>query len=177
MSSAQEPITERTSVSFSAVWRAIELLSSLMASMPKSLSNKELVSRTHRMSIFLRRRANVEQTTAKWFEHMTTMAILWGQSFSEIVGTGSRIECYPMHPSRTEAVRDDKTRLLYYEYTSADSGIQKLRPENVLHITTPGLDGITGLGLMELAKQSIGLALALQKYGTTRYRGWCWNTR
>jgi HK97 family phage portal protein len=171
MSSAQEPITERTSVSFSAVWRAIDLLSSLMASMPKSLvrvlneSNKELVAPTHRMSLFLRRRANVEQTTAKWFECMTTMTILWGQSFSEISGTGSRIEAYPLHPSRTRAVRDEKTRLLYYEYTFEDGGIERLAPDKVLHITTPGLDGITGLGLMELAKQSIGLALALQKYG------------
>jgi HK97 family phage portal protein len=171
MSAAQEPITEQTTVTFSAVWRALELVSSLMASMPKRLvreidpANKDLVT-TNPVSLFLRRKANAEQTTAKWFEYTTMMTMLWGESFNEIsrVG-GSRIECYPLHPSRTRAVRDEKTRLLHYEFTSDTGGIEVLKPSEVLHVTQPGLDGITGLGLMSLAKECVGLALALQKYG------------
>lgn len=170
MSTARERIDENTTVSFSAVWRGLNLLSGVMARMPKSLvrevdeANKTLVTDLP-LARLLRRRVSIEQTTPKWFEHMTMMTMLWGQSYSEIVlGGEAGIELFPMHPSKTKAVRDQRTGVLGYEYTEGGT-INRLPAESVLHITTPGLDGITGLGLMELAKHSVGLALALQKYG------------
>lgn len=169
MSSAQERIDENTTVSFSAVWRGLELLSGVMARMPKSLireqdeANKTLVT-SHRVSKLLRRSVSAEQTTPKWFETTTLLTLLWGQSFSEIFMAPDRIELYPLHPSQTRAMRDQSTGQLVYEYTS-DGGVKTFLPDKILHITMPSMDGITGLGLMALAKHSIGLALALQKYG------------
>jgi len=168
-STAREVIDENTTVSYSAVWRGFELLGGVMARMPKALvreqdeSNKSLVA-THPVAKLLRRRVSPEQTSYKWFEQTTGLTMLWGQSFSEISRTNSRLELYPLHPSRMRMDRGADGRIVY-EYTAEQGRKVTYSPDQIVHITMPGFDGYTGLGLMALAKHSIGLALALQKYG------------
>jgi phage portal protein BeeE len=86
------------------------------------------------------------------------------------------IALYPLMANRMRVDRDENGHS-YYEYqmsTSDDptmkAGTVRFTPSDVLHIPGLGFDGLVGYSPIAMAKNSIGMAMATEKYGATFFK-------
>ena len=149
-------------------------------------------ARNHNLFDLLHDCPNVEMTSFTWRKTEQVHACLWGNCYSEIErnGNGDVIALWPRNPARTRPVRLTKAAriegdllpigTLVYETNetmgdsqvvaedSVDTNVTPRRlilSENMLHIPGISLDGRLGQSTVWLTRQTIGLALATEKYG------------
>ena len=103
-----------------------------------------------------------------------THLLLWGNAYAQIIrnGRGEVIALYPLMPNRMSVDRDGDGKI-YYTYTrvqedapTMEGNIFVLSPEDVLHIPGLGFDGLVGYSPIAMAKNSIGMAIACEEYGS-----------
>jgi HK97 family phage portal protein len=148
-------------------------------------------ARNHNLFDLLHDSPNVEMTSFTWRKTEQIHACLWGNCYSEIErnNNGDIIALWPRNPARTRPVRLTKEAIiegdklsvgtLVYETneTKGDSQIiatddtdENVTPrriilsENMFHVPGMSLDGRLGQSTVWLTRQTIGLALATEKY-------------
>lgn len=89
----------------------------------------------------------------------------WQGGFAEIVRNGfdDPIEMWPLDPSTVRIMWDGVKKTLAYEVSTGGRTVL-LRPEDVFHIKGLGFDGFTSFLIADIAKLSIGRALATQEF-------------
>jgi HK97 family phage portal protein len=101
----------------------------------------------------------------------------WGNAFAEIewdMEAGEPVALWPLNVSRMRVGRDDKTREIIYAYTlpsrgsafkgEAGGGVTVVLPAwRVWHMPAYGFDGIIGYDSIYLAREMLGLTMALQE--------------
>lgn len=177
-------VDERTSMQMTAVYACVRILSEAIACLPLHLykynesGGKEKAVK-HPLYFLVHDEPNPEMTSFIFRETIMSHLLLWGNAYAQIIrnGKGEVIGLYPLMPDRMKVDRDEKGKL-YYEYTviSADPKIArgnestvKLKPEDVLHIPGLGFDGLVGYSPVAMCKNSIGLAIAAEEYGSKFY--------
>ena len=110
---------------------------------------------------------NTEMTSFILREVMLTHLLIYGNAYCQILrnGRGHILGLYPLLPEQMQVDRDDSGRLIY-DYTTRESKVVRLRPEDVLHIPGLGFDGVMGYSPIALEKNAIGLGLAAEEYGS-----------
>lgn len=104
-------------------------------------------------------------------ETMTIHALGWGNGYAEIERTGAKpFALHILHPSRVKVVQT-KSGQLAYEVRNSSGTPDMVPPERMFHLRGPGGDGLTGWSIARLARETIGLALAAEQYGS----GWFGN--
>ena len=177
---AGKAVNERTAMQASAVHACVRVLAEAVAGLPIHLyqytgdGGKERVP-DHPLYTLLHDTPNPEMTSFVFRETLMTHLLLWGNAFSQIVrdGRGRVLALYPLLPSKMD-VRRAKNGELLYTYRrdqeesriNPDSGTVTLRREDVLHIPGLGFDGIIGYSPIAMAKNSVGMALAVEEYGS-----------
>ena len=79
---------------------------------------------------------------------------------------------YPLLPNKMSVERDEQGQLFYRylrnenEPPTMEGNSVILLPENVLHIPALGFDGLIGHSPISMTKNTIGLALAAEEYGS-----------
>jgi len=119
----------------------------------------------HRYTL-LHDQPNYLMTSMGWREAMTRHAVRWGNAYSwiEYQGNTGRINAlWPLRPDRMKIARTESGRIVY-RYTFDTQTVDYL-PEEILHIAGPGFDGLRGYSIVSLARDSIGLALAAERFG------------
>lgn len=95
--------------------------------------------------------------------------LLWGNGYLEVQRTneGRPVALWPMLPDRTAIDRVEIDGAPRYRYrTSLPDGTQAmLDPADVIHIPALGFDGLRGYSPIWLARQAVGLGLALEQFG------------
>jgi HK97 family phage portal protein len=119
----------------------------------------------------LNQRANNYQTAKNFRRVLSHHALNYGNGFARIDrrGAGPESDAYAfhiIHPSnfvKKDIVRGDA------EYVFRDSkGLEEvLKNHQVMHLMNYSDDGLTGIGAIECAKESIAQALAIEAYGAT----------
>lgn len=108
---------------------------------------------------------NSWQTKMEFFEQMVMNLCLWGNSYTQILSGryGSVTELINLHPSRMQVERLENGRLRY-SYTNPDQGrLERYTQDSIMHIRwTPEPDGIKGMVPIEVAREAIGLARAME---------------
>lgn len=109
---------------------------------------------------------NDDQTSAEWRETHTIHTAMRGTSWSEI-RPGSRgpiSELAYIHPDRVKVERLS-SGMLRYKVMDENSGIEQVWAADRL-FRFPGLssNGVTGVSVLEHARESLGISLALQQY-------------
>lgn len=116
----------------------------------------------------LHHQPNNEMSAMALRETMTSHAIGWGGGFAEIERTdrGIPVAFHLIHPSRVTIEWDGG--VLVYDVRCGDIGLDVVRlvSSNVLHIHGLGTDGTGGFTMSVLAKNTIGLALAAESFGS-----------
>lgn len=161
-------VTEQKALGMSAVWRAVTLKSSVAASLPfgafKPDPNGSPVPATG-WGANLLAKPHPDMTPFELWEMVYAHRYLWGNAYLRKLrnSLGQIVELWPIHPSRVKVGRTtDTSRKIY----SIDGGQEEHDDTTILHIPGFGYDGVCGVSPIRVARQSIGLALAAEEYGS-----------
>jgi HK97 family phage portal protein len=168
-------VTPMSSMQVSAVYASVRILAGAVANMP--LNVKRRVSDKERQDAseeslwgVLRRRPNNWQTPSQFKRMMTVHMILRGNAYALIAWSMGRVvSLTPLHPDRMEVKQDDDGTVRYI-YQRRNGTKVVLDKREVFHLIGMSFDGITGVSAIEFARGTIGLALALERHGSTTFR-------
>ena len=92
--------------------------------------------------------------------------LMWGNAYAEIEfnNAGRPIALWPLRPDRVTPRRTPGGEL-YYEVRSSSGGVVNLLPDRILHFKGLGEDGLVGYSVIHMARESIGLGLATERFG------------
>jgi HK97 family phage portal protein len=177
-------VDEQSALGSSAVWQAVTLIASNVAAMPCVLFETRTTGRVeatgdpaHELMLLA---PNDEQTPFIFVETLQGHALTWGNGYAEIERAGDGPDapvtglCI-LPPDQVSPERDQQSGELVYRFTAKHPGEESalLLPENVLHIPGIGYDGLKGYGVVQMARESIGLGLAMEKYAAALFGRGC----
>lgn len=176
-SAAGVNVTPTTALSLSAYWACIANISQDVAKLPIDVVRKRDSVRTplpgHPVEHIFNVEFNPDTPAMLGRQTLSQWAKGWGNGYAEIErnGIGRVIGLHPIHPSRV-TVKRNAAKKLYYEVMNDTGAPTLLRPDQVFHL--PGRlsdDGITGISIAKAGCDSIGRAIAVQKYGSAIFSG------
>ncbi|KKK69586.1 hypothetical protein LCGC14_2932560, partial [marine sediment metagenome] len=165
-------VNERTALSYTALYAAVRIISETIATLPLKVyrdlpdGSKEPMP-SHPISQLLRAQPNPELTAVAFWETIIGHVLTWGNGYAQIIA-GEREaprELWLMSPDR---VKPDRGRDggLFYEAWDDFGDRHILMPDQVLHLAGLGFDGIEGYSVVEVGAQSMGLGMAMERYGS-----------
>lgn len=164
-------VSPDSALRLAAVYACVRILSETMASLPlvvyraRADGGKDRVT-DHWLYRLLARRPNRFQNPFEWREMLQGHLALRGNAFCQIMadGRGEITQLIPIHPDR---VRLELLPQGDCRYRIQNPGGQDLvLPRGqVWHLRGLSSDGLVGLSPIELARDSLGMALAAQDYG------------
>ncbi len=173
-SSSGVSVNAQTALTYSAFWRAINLISSDVAKLPLLTYERKGKAREialkHPAYRILRRKAN-DQTKAFDFRRaLTGHALTVGNGYAYIVrlGNGDHYELVQLDPRLTYPVRANGR--LWYVTETPSGEMRRLPAEDTLHVKGYSYDGLIGYSVIEKARESLGLGMALEAYGSIFFR-------
>lgn len=164
-------VTSTTALKLSAYWRAINLLSSQIAGFPiglfKRLPNGDTEQITDHPSVkLLKLRPNNIMNPLVWRESMQASALIHGNGYSLIERTSTGVPTALKMLDATQVdPRTDGNSLVY-----KCGNMGGYDSYYILHIPSLIFDGIKGKAILEAAAESMGVALAMQKYSADTYQ-------
>jgi HK97 family phage portal protein len=160
------PVSQTTAMNLSAVYRAVDLVSSVAAALPliayragtKQPAEVPLLADPH-----------PEMTPYEFWKLSYVHRLLWGNAYARRVTdrAGRVLSLRPLHPSRVRPAEVEATarnpagKVFYVDGDTA----RPLLPHEMFHIPGLSFDGISGVSVIRHAAQSLGLGLAAEKYG------------
>jgi HK97 family phage portal protein len=176
MSIAGVPVSPEGAMRLSAVWAAVRILTEGIASLPcivyQRLENDGKKRATsHPLYELLRHQPNGWQTAFEFWEMMMGHVVLRGNAYAQIIpgARGAVDQLIPRHPDRmrVESIQTPTGTRLRYIWTPPKGEPVPLTQDEVFHLRGLSSDGITGLSVIEAARDSLGLAMAAERYGST----------
>lgn len=175
MTAAGVPVTADRPI-VSAVYRCGALLSNTVAGLPGGIYRKLARGRQevpgHPVSRVFWRKPNPYQNHFQFKQMLLWHAIFRGAAFARIVSTsGGGFELWPLHPDRMEGPELLESGRLRYTYRRPDGRPAEKLLEGVDLFVFKSLapDGLKGLGMMDLARETFGLATATERYGASLF--------
>lgn len=171
--SSGERVTHKNALSVSAYWAGVRLISEAIASLPLFVYRKR-VGRgrdritTHPVARLLHDEPNQEMTAFIFRETLSYHIINWGNAYAEIErrNDGMPLALWPLAPNCTKPIRGDDG-LIRYEHRPLETGEARIiQPANILHIPGLSFDGLAGYSVLDVARESLGLSKAQDKYGS-----------
>ena len=172
-----EVVDQQNALGLSAVYRCVAILAESEAQLPIDVGYKEGAKRIsesdHPLDYVLNIRANEFMSAFTFRSTIMRHAVTWGNGYAEIQrdGMGNVVALWPLLPDRTwcaSAIRNDRACRVFQ--TIIDGVAYELPYDKVLHIPALSYDGFTGQGPVELARESLGLSLALEKHGSKYFK-------
>ena len=172
VSTAGLRISPSTALTLSAVFACVRVLAQSLAQVPLIVyrrlpdGGKERAV-DHPLYHVLHDQPNRRQTSFQFREMMMGHAALRGNAYAQIVpGPGGFADqLIPLHPDRMkpEFTAAGEVR---YRYWLPDGTVRFFPQEQIFHLSTMSDDGLEGLSLITLARDSLGLAKATEEYGS-----------
>lgn len=166
-----QTVNYATALKVSAVFGCIRVLADGVAQVPLKLyresddGRKKEPARDHPLYHLLHRRPNAWQTSHEYRETIIMHTTLCRAHYSFINRIGKRIvELVPFQPQQvTVKIDEDGTRS--YKVKSLKTGAtQEFPQEAIWHIAGPSWDGHEGLDVLQLAREAVGLAMAMEEH-------------
>lgn len=161
-------VTPNTALRIMAVYACVRILSESIGSLPLHLYMKDGKRKEkatdHPLYHLLHDAPNENNTSSEFREMIQAHLGLRGNGFSTIErnGRGVITSLTPYHSDLVTTRKSLKTGGLYYDIQGVDTGIPARR---MLHIRGFSLDGVLGLNPIEIARETIGLAVAAENHG------------
>lgn len=164
-------VNEESMTALDTVWACVRAIAEDIAKLPirvirDSAGGNFEVLRDHPVSRLLNYKPNSDPSTAiSMREALFWNAILWGNGFAEIErdGAGRPLALWWMDPKRVK-LRRVADGTIVYDYTGENGSTVTLEQADVFHVRGPSRDGIVGLSVIAKARESVGLALAAQRF-------------
>ena len=164
-------VSPDSALRLAAVYACVRVLSETMASLPlvvyraRADGGKDRVT-DHWLYRLLAKRPNKFQNPFEWREMLQGHLALRGNAYNQIITNprGEVTELMPLHPDRVrlELLPSGEFR---YRFTDRFGCENILSRGQVWHLRGLSSDGLMGLSPIDLARESLGMALAAQDYG------------
>lgn len=158
-------VNTNTAITLSAVWRAVSIYSSLIASLPiqlfKRTDNKTEQIKEHSGLDLMAVKPNEVMTAFTFKETLQTYPLTWGNGYAYIwMSNGTPKELQLLKPSDV-SVKSTNGRDIFYDVTGFRNNIPA---RNMLHMKGMSFDGFVGKSPIGVASESMGGGLALQQF-------------
>lgn len=162
------PVTEVTVLGLSGVWRAGSLISQTIASLPLHAYRDEKDGTRARVSSWLDNPGTDDGPTPfEWKETLLWHLLLHNEGYLAHVynGAGTLAGALPVHPLAVtpEWEKDSegkRTGRKTFTVTGDDGERRPFTQAKMTQILGPSLDGLRGVSLIQIAKNSLGTAIA-----------------
>jgi len=166
------PVTHETAMAYTAVWRAVNLISQSVAMMPWTVMQRDSSRQsetlwTHPAYSLLDLQPNDEIDALTWRQTVLAWALTWGNGYAEIdrdlanrPGALWQLEPTRVNPDRTQNGR------LVYDISNGTAANTVLDPSQMFHLRGLGFNGLQGYSVIAYAAKAIGLGLATEKFGS-----------
>ena len=168
-------VNEFTALNLSAVWAAVRILANAVAVAPlilyERLERGRRRAAEHPLYRILHDQPNREISAFTFKQTLQAHAVVWGNAYAEIErdGAGRPVALWPLLPHLTRVERRNGRKIVVT--TLLDGRQVALPAEDVLHIPGPGYNGLMGLSVISMARESLGLARAAELYGASWFGG------
>ena len=169
-------VNPQTAMQSAAVYSCIQVLAQSIGMLPLNVYAGEPdgarnADRAHPLWPILHDQPNEYQTSVEFFEMMVLALCLRGNAYAFVNRTrsGRVVELLPLHPDmvRTEMLGDFT---LKYHITMPDGSFKQFSVGEIFHVRGLTLNGWLGISPIAYARESIGLALATEKFGSQLFR-------
>lgn len=174
-SAAGVAVTGYTALTHCPLWQGVNIIAGDFGQTPVRLLKDEFdEQRKHPAWNLLRVRPNQLQTPSVWKETMMQWALIWGNGVSWIRRQGSRpVELIPLRPDclwhEVIAFEDRQIILYHYQGPYRFAPQYTFFPHEVVHFQGLTGDGVWGYPLFQIARETIGHGLALEKHGNATF--------
>ncbi|MFC6644446.1 phage portal protein [Granulicella cerasi] len=172
LSSSGEVITEKNALCISTVYTCVTILAEAVASLPcrlmRSTDDGDTPATDHRLWSLLTESPNEEMTAFTFWSTIVGSSALCGNGYAQIVrdATGAVESIWPLHPNKTEPIRNATGQLAYKTTDGMTDGAYRIiASADVLHFPLFSLDGIKGVSPVTAARESFATARAMEKFG------------
>lgn len=167
------PVSERSALTYSAVWAATRILSEGVASVPCVLYRRRQQregkdkATDHLLYRVLHDEPNSEMDSLTFFDQQMPFLVNSGNAYSEKerMLSGRIAGLWPLKSPDVNPVRRDDGQI-EYEVKRDQGGQDIVAAKDMLHVTgVLSKDGIIGKGVVQQARESIAMGQATEKYG------------
>lgn len=167
-------VNETTALNNTAVMACVRILAETIASLPV-ITYKRLKTGgkdrapEHHLYRVLHDEPNEEMSAFTFFETLVYHQAIWGNAYAEIEWDASgRVKAlWPLLPDQTWMRRDAAGQIWYHTTIPRTGETVALPAYRVLHVPGLGFDGMQGYSPIRLHRETIGLAVATEKYGAS----------
>lgn len=163
-------VTPSSAEGISAVYAAVSAISESVASLPLEIYRRtddgREKARAHPLYKLLHSEPNAQQTALEFREMLQRHVLLRGNAYAEIKwsANGRPVSLKALHPdSVTVLITPEET--LVYEVTDRKGNRRRLLPGEILHLRYHTDDGFLGRSPIQVARDTVGLALAERTHG------------
>lgn len=166
-------VDESTALNLSSVFCAVRVISESLAQLPFRVyedSNGDKIRRPdHPLDRILHRQANDETCAYNFRETVTSNALLWGNGYAEIERNrlGEPVALWPLNPNLVTPKRDDNGKIVYEVQSGNGIDAVIMPARDVFHLKGLSFDGLVGYSPIALARESLSLSMALEKFGAS----------
>lgn len=169
-------VNPQTAMQSAAVYSCVQVLAQSIGVLPLNLYTKSTggaiqTADKHPLFSILHDQPNEWQTSVEFFEMLVMSLCLRGNAFAYVNRTrsGVVVELLPLHPDmvRVEMLNGFK---LQYQVTLPDGTFKMMAPGEIFHVRGLTMNGWMGISPIAYARESIGLALATEKFGGQLFR-------
>lgn len=168
---AGEVVSPQIALQLSAVWACCKILAEVVGMLPLDMyecaGDTVKPAPNHPLQTLLHDEPNPEMTAIEYRMSQMASLALWGNCYSKkaVNGRGDVIALWPIQPQTINNRRNAAGRIEYY-HTPVDGSPETLPADQVFHPRAMSLDGLTGLSPVTQLRNAMGLALALERYGS-----------
>lgn len=147
----------------------VRVLAETLATMPKQVirqkNNNRFIEVDNAVHYIFNITPNPWQSSFEFVEMMQGHLALRGNAFALIVPgvRGAVTELWPLHAGRMQVKRLTNMRLLYV-YQDPSGNEQRYSQDQIFHLRGLSSDGLVGLSPIQMARDTIGLDLAAERY-------------
>jgi HK97 family phage portal protein len=168
-----QTVTVDTALTTSAVWACVQAYAKTISALTcelykKNPSGGKTQLLDHRVARILDS-PNDEQTPLEFWETMVTHRFVYGNAYAQIEqdGYGPK-ELWVLNPTLMTVKRNKDSGDLEYLYGRDPNHPKEIFDfREVFHLRGPSVDALRGMSIINLARQTIGLALATEAYGAS----------
>lgn len=162
-------VSEFNAVTLPAVYACVRVISDAISMLPVGVyrqeGDKTKLVKGHPASQLLNIRPNDRMTAFTYRSTSLHHSLLWGNGYSEIERTngGEPVGLWLALPDRTWPELESDGHLQYQ--TNIQGNSKTLDASDVCHVPALGFDGVVGYSPVSVARQAIGLGLAMETFG------------
>lgn len=168
---AKKAVNENTAMGISAVYNGVQLIATALASLPVSVyermpdgSRREAFD--HPLYYLVHDEPNPFMSAMTFWETLLVHTIMHGNGYAVINRNGAfEISSFTLKLPGTVQPYVHNGELFYMVKNDITQEIEPKLPRDIFHVPGLGFNGITGRGLLEVAKEVLSGAIAVNDFG------------